>query len=113
MKLWVDDERPAPEGWVWAKTIEEAKTMLATGQVREASLDHDMGLRVVGKRKVQLPDGTTEEQDVTIEENGTHLLDWIINTNHWPTTKPKVHSMNPVGAQRMRQMIERFFPTEE
>ena len=110
MKLWLDDERPAPEGWVLAKNLEEAKRLMATGEVSEASLDHDLGLRKIGTKTVQLPNGETEEQDVTLEENGTQFVDWMINTNHWPKTKPRVHSMNPVGAARMRQMLDRYFP---
>ena len=26
MKLWIDDVRPAPEGYVWCKTVNEAKS---------------------------------------------------------------------------------------
>ena len=25
MKLWIDDVRPAPEGYVWCKSVDEAK----------------------------------------------------------------------------------------
>ena len=25
MKLWIDDVRPAPEGYVWCKSVNEAK----------------------------------------------------------------------------------------
>ena len=28
MKLWVDDVRPAPEGYVWAKSVDEAKMII-------------------------------------------------------------------------------------
>ena len=28
MKLWVDDVRPAPEGYVWAKSVNEAKNII-------------------------------------------------------------------------------------
>jgi hypothetical protein len=24
MRVWLDDLRPAPEGWEWARTVEEA-----------------------------------------------------------------------------------------
>ena len=35
VNLWLDDVRPAPEGWLWVKTAQEAKevfenTVLAT-----------------------------------------------------------------------------------
>lgn len=59
-KLWLDDERdprewlphmrwmrgrPAEdfEAWVWAKTAQEAITLLGTGELTIASLDHDLG----------------------------------------------------------------------
>ena len=25
MKLWIDDVRPAPEGYIWCKSVNEAK----------------------------------------------------------------------------------------
>ena len=28
MKLWVDDVRPAPEGYVWCKSVNEAKALI-------------------------------------------------------------------------------------
>lgn len=42
MKLFVDDLRVAPEGWVLARTITEAIRILATQKVEEVSLDHDI-----------------------------------------------------------------------
>lgn len=44
MKLWHDDWRPAPDkSWTVARTNEEALTLLATGEVEEASLDYVLG----------------------------------------------------------------------
>jgi hypothetical protein len=42
-KLWLDDERPAPDGWVVAKTAGQAVMFLATNAFSEVSLDHDLG----------------------------------------------------------------------
>lgn len=42
-KLWLDDERPEPEGWVRAKTASHAVMLLASGSFSEVSLDHDLG----------------------------------------------------------------------
>ena len=28
MKLWIDDVRPAPEGYVWVKTVSKAKSII-------------------------------------------------------------------------------------
>ena len=43
MKLYLDDEREAPEGWVRVRWPEEAIELLKTGHVTEVSLDHDLG----------------------------------------------------------------------
>lgn len=48
MKLWVDDIRPAPEGWTRAKTISEAvDLMMRYGEeITHLSLDHDISILV-------------------------------------------------------------------
>lgn len=45
MRLWVDDERPAPRGWYHARTAEEAIFLLDAEKIEEISLDHDLGDR--------------------------------------------------------------------
>lgn len=47
-KLWLDDERPEPEGWVRAKTAGIAIAHLASGTFGEVSLDHDLGPESAG-----------------------------------------------------------------
>jgi hypothetical protein len=42
-RLWLDDLRPVPEGWTWVKTVGEAISLMESGDVTEASLDHDLG----------------------------------------------------------------------
>jgi hypothetical protein len=59
-RLWLDDERDPREwlpdiswmrgrsaedfeGWVWVQTAHEAMALIETGEVTEASLDHDLG----------------------------------------------------------------------
>lgn len=44
MKVWLDDVRQAPDGWVHATTPEEVIEFLRSGEVEEISLDHDLGL---------------------------------------------------------------------
>lgn len=88
MKLWLDDIRPAPEGWTWVKTADLAKVHLANGLVVEASLDHDLG-----------PGAT-----------GYDLCKWMAETGHWPKLRPRVHSANPVGREAMEWTIYRYFP---
>ena len=43
VRLWLDDERPAPDGWTWVKDAASAIGHLESGLVTEASLDHDLG----------------------------------------------------------------------
>ncbi len=114
MNLWLDDVRPAPEGWVHVKTADEAKALLQTGNVQKASLDHDLGACET------CFDGLNfEEWHVKYEcksaphcehfGTGYTLLCWMEETDIWPAEKPTVHSANPVGRDRMQQVIDRKY----
>lgn len=86
MKLWLDDVRPAPDGWTHVKTAEEAIAALATGMVEAASLDHDLGPSDAG--------------------TGYDVLVWVekaMAERAWygPLPRLHVHSANPVGRNRM------------
>lgn len=91
MKLWVDDLRPAPDGWVWSKTSSNTidTLMLAgIGAVYEMSLDHDLG-----------GDDTTRL-----------VVLWLCeHPDYWPA-KVYVHSANPVGVEWLEGMIKRYKP---
>ncbi len=43
MKVYLDDLRATPDGWVHVYWPDEAIKLLKTGQVEEISLDHDLG----------------------------------------------------------------------
>lgn len=43
MKVFLDDERIAPDGWIQVRWPEEAIQLLKSGNVTELSLDHDLG----------------------------------------------------------------------
>lgn len=43
VKIYLDDERETPEGWVRVYWPDEAITLLKRGGVTEISLDHDLG----------------------------------------------------------------------
>ena len=95
--MWLDDCRdPAcfgRIGWYWVQTIEEAKALLLTGNVIEASLDHDLGIwATLGEWEREL--------------TGYDLLLWMEENNIWPVHGVHVHSANPVGAKRMKAAIE-------
>jgi hypothetical protein len=43
MRVFLDDERTTPEGWVRVYWPDEAIALLESGAVKELSLDHDLG----------------------------------------------------------------------
>jgi len=43
MRVYLDDERATPDGWVRVFWPSEAIALLETGEVEELSLDHDLG----------------------------------------------------------------------
>lgn len=43
MKVYLDDERVAPDGWVQTRWPEDVIRLLELGEVTELSLDHDLG----------------------------------------------------------------------
>ena len=88
MKLWLDDLRVPPEGWTWAKTVEEAQRLLMEHAVEEMSLDHDLGEGL---------------------EDGSALVRWMAEHRRWPRARPRVHSMNPVGRAYMQGVIDRYW----
>lgn len=94
-KLWVDDMRPAPsDDWLWCRSTNEAITCI---RVYERSamptilidLDHDSGLYS--------------------DEGGDYIniLNWLETSGMVdPGYFFHIHSMNPVGIQNMRAVIE-------
>lgn len=69
MRLYLDDQRPAPIGWVLVRSADEAISRLREGGVTDLSLDYDLGdphfgtgldvldwiERALEERKVSLP----------------------------------------------------------
>lgn len=92
MKLWIDDLRPAPEGWQWARSVNEAKEMLLDAEnrgilVELMDLDHDAG------------DYAGQGGDYI------RLLDWLEETGRsYPL---RIHSFNPVGRENMLRIAEK------
>lgn len=93
MKIWLDDLRPAPEGFLWLKTSQE---LLDWMQSRRAdgldlgeliSFDHDLGGDDTSRRCVY----------------------WMCENGMFPQ-RVRVHSANPVGADYLRGMIQRYAP---
>ena len=88
MKLWIDDIRPAPEGWYWANTVAEGLGILTGPEfVSEVSFDHDMG-----------GDMTTRPIVMHLAEHGG-----------WPPVC-RVHSQNNVGREWIEGMVNYYGP---
>lgn len=116
VNMWLDDVRPAPEGWVHVTTAWEAIALIKAGKVARASLDHDLGLCSPCERKEEafkdLADHTGRRVRNCTCMTGYKLCLWMAENNKWPDEKPVVHSANPVGAFAMRAIIDRYFPAQ-
>jgi hypothetical protein len=89
MKLFLDDERTAPAGWVQVRWPDEAIKLLQNGEVTHLSLEHELG---DDKR------GTGYDVLLWIEEAA--LSGFV------PPLSMEVHSANPAGRKRMEAAIE-------
>lgn len=105
MKIWVDDIRPAPEGYVWCQTTNEAKHVITHVKalhyisnccnlpwIEVLDIDHDAGdMARWGGDYIKIL--------VWLEKQG-----WSIPI--------RIHSMNVVGVENMRQIIRKNGWTE-
>lgn len=101
MKLYIDDIRPAPEGWQQARTVTDAIRFLAQfkDQIDEISIDHDISYTV---------EVAGTQRPFPSPENFTAVAYFIgeIWKNHLDT-QPKItiHSANPVGTQSIARIL--------
>ena len=91
IKLWIDDVRPAPPGYLWFKSVNAAKEYWHDIEyiynIELIDIDHDAG------------DYASDGGDYI------KLLDWLEETGrNYPI---HIHSMNPVGVENMRRIIQR------
>lgn len=98
MKLWIDDVRPAPEGYVWRKSVQDA---INTIHQVETELYYQ---KIYGA--IEVIDIDHDARDFA-KYGGDYikLLDWLEETGRNYTIH--IHSMNPVGVQNMRAIIQR------
>jgi NAD+-processing family protein with receiver domain len=113
--LWLDDDRPAPEGWIGVTTIVDAKLHLETGRVDRASLDHDLGACETCMDGMDVDEWLEAHHFRTMPHckhvgTGYDLCVWMAQTGYWPKEKPTVHSANRVGRRRMNGVIAKYFP---
>lgn len=105
MRLFVDDFRPCPAGWVLARSVDEAKSHLSTGSVEAVSLDHDLG-SCEECRSTGVDIGDMRKPETTFfrwcphVEDGVSLAQWMVHRDLVPPSWV-VHSQNPVGRAKM------------
>lgn len=89
MKVFLDDERSTPEGWVRAYWPDEVIALLEQGGVVELSLDHDLG---------DDERGTGYDVIVWIEE--------AVAVRGFVPPRITVHSVNSPASDKMRAGAE-------
>lgn len=99
MKIWVDDVRPAPEGYRWCKSVNEA---IAEIKYIEAAV-------YFGEvDKIELIDLDYDSGDYE-KDGGPYikLMDWLVERG---TLYPLAfHSQNCVGMEYMKRMYRRYW----
>ena len=109
MKIWIDDVRTAPEGYVWLKSTREALRFITApenrNQIELIDLDHDAGefAKDGGDYIGVLNELERLSRKVT-------RVDGVVFHNYWhglcQKIKFRIHSANPVGVQRMRLILQ-------
>jgi hypothetical protein len=82
VKMYLDDVRKCPEGWILVRTYQEARSLVDTGQITEVSLDHDLGT----------------------DETGYDVILWIERQVYFGQIRKPVihiHTSNPAGRRKM------------
>jgi hypothetical protein len=87
IKLWLDDLRPAPQGWTLATTVAQAIALLRSGRVTHASLDYHL----IGHEKGH--------------EVATFIKDEAF-AGRLPRLAWAVHTSDPRGAEHLREILE-------
>ena len=109
MKLWIDDVRPSPSGYRWARSVYEAKVIIR---------NYETMLKASGGKvryQIELIDIDHDAGDYAFDGGDyIRLLDWLewLYDGHGTNIKFHIHSMNPVGVENMRRIIQRNGWTE-
>jgi hypothetical protein len=98
MKLFIDDIRPAPEGWQQARTVTDAIRFLAMfgKEVDEISIDHDISYAVEVAGTIR---------PFPSPENFSAVARYICAA-YVPVKKVIIHSDNPVGALEISKIFK-------
>lgn len=107
MRLWIDDERPTPDGYTHtAATSADAITLLIEAAadrtpIELISFDHDLGY--------PWEDGSSLLDQGIPGDTSRPVLLWMIEHDIWPA-EIRLHTANPVGRDWLAGMIGRYAP---
>lgn len=116
MKLWVDGVRPAPEGYVWIRSVYNAIIAIQEAEHLKDYHIHKVSphrlngnlkhIRKIEHYTIELIDIDHDAGDYACEGGDyIRLLNWLEETGrNYPI---RIHSQNPVGVANMRAIIER------
>lgn len=107
MKLWIDDLRPAPSGYYRVLSVNHAKRIIENAEQRQKNgLTSFYEGNKLHTLPIELIDIDHDAGDFA-NDGGDYvkLLDWLEATSrNYPI---RLHSMNPVGVQNMRAIINK------
>ena len=99
MRLWIDDVRPAPNGYIWCRSVNDAKYYInrysnlidwdnnIIDTIELIDIDHDAG------------------DYAPFGGDYIEILNWLEETGcNYPI---RIHSANSVGIENMRRIIKR------
>lgn len=107
MKLWIDDIRPAPEGYIWCKSVWQAQDTIENylKELKRKISHHELPADyVIGSDDIIDID---HDAGNYAKEGGDYinLLNWLeFNKYAFPI---HIHSMNVVGVENMRRIIRK------
>lgn len=100
MKIWVDDIREAPKGWIRVKSVFGAKDIIVelALHIDEISLDHDAGDQAkFGGDYIKILEWLELLQKEGVDGQKFDFSNILFH----------VHSMNPVGKENMLRIIKK------
>src|SRR5512136_724699 len=95
MRLWLDDIRDAPAGWIRCYWPDEVLEFIKEGGVTEISLDHDLGDE---PKSYMEPERTGMMVLQALERMQFENPDIVLPEMH-------VHTQNPAAGKRMRDLV--------
>lgn len=91
VRLWLDDHRPAPEGWTTVTNLDAARSLI------EAGVD-----------EISIGDRLDREHGRVLD-----LVRWLVVSGRWPKERPAVHGEDPVRSTIVKGAIAVAWPMRE